>query len=80
MLDDAATTPPNPVNVYFKTAQNYVCCDATWATYLKAAPPQYPSINFTVVGTNLCMTPRHAHPDANWLPAAGGPLSWSAPE
>ena len=50
------------MNVYFKTAQNYVCCDATWATYLKAAPPQYPSINFTVVGTNRSMTPRDAYP------------------
>lgn len=48
-----STTPPQPVSVYFKTSQNYVCCDATWATYLKTTPPQVPSINFTVVRMQL---------------------------
>jgi hypothetical protein len=71
-----STTPPNPVNAYFKTSQvrptfhlelrgydschrsnvpcsqNYVCCDPTWATYMKTAPPQWPSVNFTVVSAD----------------------------
>jgi hypothetical protein len=44
-----STMPPDPVNVFFKSSQNYVCCDAAWATYMKTAPPQWPDFNFTVV-------------------------------
>jgi hypothetical protein len=50
-----STTPSDPVNVYFKSAQNYVCCDPTWATYLKTAPPQWPSLNFSVVSMVPCI-------------------------
>lgn len=34
-----------------------MCCDATWASYLKAAPPQIPSINFTVGGLGVGLRP-----------------------
>ena len=51
------TQPTSPVNVYFKTLQDYSCCDASWATYLKAGPPQVPDVNFTVGGLNVGLRP-----------------------
>ena len=51
------TQPTTPVNVYFKTVQDYSCCDASWATYLKAGPPQTPDVNFTVAGLSVGLRP-----------------------
>jgi len=51
------TQPTSPVTVYFKTVQDYSCCDATWATYLKAGPPQTPDVNFTVGGLAVGLRP-----------------------
>lgn len=55
--DNNDTQPSIPVNVYFKTVQDYSCCDAQWATYLKAGPEQYPDINFTVSGLSVGLRP-----------------------
>lgn len=35
------------MDVFFKDARNYVCCDNTWATYTKTAKPMPPDVNFT---------------------------------
>ena len=51
------TQPTTPVNVYFKVLQDYSCCDAAWATYLKSGPPQVPDVNFTVAGMSVGLRP-----------------------
>ena len=52
----AAPEPATPVNVYFKTAQNFVAADG-WQAYLKEAPAQVPDVNFTVAGLRVGLRP-----------------------
>jgi hypothetical protein len=52
-----STTPTNPVDVYFKSVQDYSCCDPAWATYTKTGPPQFPDVNFTVGGLSVGLRP-----------------------
>ena len=52
-FNSANQQPTQPVNVFFKSAVNYVCCDATWSTYVKSEPPAYPAVNFTVAGLKV---------------------------
>jgi hypothetical protein len=49
-FNSADKQPTTPVNVFFKSATNYVCCDASWSSYVRTPPPAWPAVNFTVAG------------------------------
>lgn len=52
-FNSADQQPTTPVDVFFKTAVNYVCCDSSWSTWVKEGPPAWPSANFTVGGLKV---------------------------